>query len=285
MKAELLRQMNCVLGEGPVWTGSELAFFDILEGRLHRLSADGAELRTHDIGRFASAMALTARGDWLVATETDLALFDPRTGEQRSLAPLEADNPVTRSNDGRADRQGGFWIGTMGTGAESGAGAFYRYHKGHLRCLRQGITVPNATCFSPDGRIAYFADSALRTVFRWTLDRDGWPEGAPEPFWRAGRGEGVPDGAVVDAEGALWIALWQGFAVQRVLPNGRADARIEVPVSRPTCPAFGPDRTLFITSARQGMTPAEIAAEPLAGSVFRASIGVDGLPEPEVKLP
>ena len=285
MQARLLRRMTCHLGEGPIWTGTAWAFLDILNGDLHLLSPDGQDLRTHNLGRFASAAALTDGPELLVATESDLTLIDPATGTQTSLCPLEADNPVTRSNDGRADRRGGFWIGTMGTSAEPEAGALYRYVGGHLRCLRRGLTIPNAICFSPDGGTAYFADSHLGTVYRWRLDDEGWPLGAPEVFFRLPSSAGAPDGAVIDAEGAMWIALWGAGKVQRVLPTGTFDTAIEVAASQPSCPAFGPDGALLITTAREHLSPAELADDPLAGSVFVAQTPVPGIPEPTVRLP
>jgi sugar lactone lactonase YvrE len=112
----------------------------------------------------------------LVATETDLVRFDLETGAQERVAPLEAGNPATRSNDGRADPFGGFWIGTMGKSAEAGAGALYRYYRGEVVELRDGITIPNATCFSPDGGCAYFADTAEHIVWRIPLDARGMAE-------------------------------------------------------------------------------------------------------------
>ena len=118
----------------------------------------------------------------LIAGERDLFLFDLETEEVEPLCLLEADNPKNRPNDGRADPQGGFWIGTMGKKHEAGAGAFYRYYRGELRKLYAGITIPNSTCFAPDGKSACFADTVTGKVMRVALDADGWPKGTPEVY-------------------------------------------------------------------------------------------------------
>ncbi|WP_233417183.1 SMP-30/gluconolactonase/LRE family protein [Halovulum marinum] len=288
MQASLFKELTCALGEGPLWDEDRLWFFDITGHgvggpRLYCLSEGGSVTEHWDGERMASAAARTAKGGLLVATETDLMHFDPAAGIAESLCPLEADNPITRSNDGRADPQGGFWIGTMGRNAEAGAGAIYRWHRGELRALRKGVTIPNAICFAPDGREAYFADTRLKTIWRWRLDADGWPVGAPAEF-HVMQGEDSPDGAVIDETGSMWLAVWGGWRVQRISPDGIARERIELPVSNVTCPALTPDGRLYVTTARQGLQPSELDKQPLAGSVFLAEIGQRGIPEPRVML-
>jgi sugar lactone lactonase YvrE len=149
-----------------------------------------------------------------------------------------------------------------------------------------GIRIPNSICFSPDGRTAYFTDAGPAIV-RCALDPEtGLPVGAWEEFYRMD-GLGGPDGSVVDSEGFIWNARWGGGAVIRISPDGKLDQVIEVPgVTRVSCPAFGGDdyRTLYITTAREHMTPEELEREPHAGSVFAVSIDVPGLPEPSIKL-
>ena len=285
MQAALFRQLDCDLAEGPLWTDDGLVFFDILAADMHRISEDGERLDSWHIEQMASAAALTQGPDLLIATETALVTFNPDTGDHAHLCPLEADTPATRSNDGRADRQGGFWIGTMGKHAEPGAGTIYRYYKGELRALRGGITIPNAICFAPQGETAYFADSALGQVFSWRLDADGWPIGAPMPFHRPASPDWAPDGAVIDERGDMWIAYWGGARVAQVTPDGTARAHIDLPVPQPSCPAFGPDATLYITTAREGMSAEDLAAAPFSGSIFAAPLPVEGLPEPRVILP
>jgi sugar lactone lactonase YvrE len=283
----LAPQTACELGEGPVWVDDALYWFDIQGRRLHRARPGDAASKSWEFEEQVSAAGRLTDGALLVASEIALWRFDPASGERRLLQPLEADRPETRSNDGRADRQGGFWIGTMAKDETSGAqGALYRYHGGQLRTVRERIGVPNAICFAPDGRRGYFADSREHRIYTWTLDAEGWPSGEPEVFFDLSGQAATPDGAVVDGEGALWVALWNGGKVVRVLPDGSVAGEIALPATRPTCPAFGGDgRRLYVTSACIGLDAAERAAQPDAGRVFAAAIDIPGPAEPLVELP
>jgi len=166
----------CKLGEGPLWhpERAELFWFDILGKKLHRKG------QSWDFPDHPSAAGWIDRETLLIATQTAFKRFDIETGAVEVLAPLEADNPVTRSNDGRADPMGGLWIGTMGLNAEKDAGAIYRFYKGELRQLFAPITISNAICFAPDGTTAYFCDTVDKTILRVRLDAQGWPKGEPE---------------------------------------------------------------------------------------------------------
>lgn len=282
---ELLVDQRCLLGEGPLYADGRLYWFDILARRLHSSDLDGGALEECQFAHPVSAAGRLADGRLLVASSRGLMRFDPASGTRELIAPLEEDDPATRSNDGRADRHGGFWIGTMGLEAEPGRGSLYRFFGGTLRRLRSGLGIPNAICFAPDGRTAYFADTSEATIWSWTLDSQGWPLGEPTVFVRVAPDRGGPDGAVVDREGCIWNARWGAGLVVRHAPDGREIERLELPVSQPTCPAFGgPDnRTLFVTSARVGLDPARLGDEPHAGGVFTARLAVAGLPEPVVE--
>jgi len=195
---------------------------------------------------------------------------------------LEADNSSTRSNDGRADPKGGFWIGTMSKAAERRAGAIYRFYKGALEPLYRGISIPNAICFSPDGERAYFADTPTRRIMVQALDAEGWPDGSAEVFADLTADCLNPDGAVTDADGFLWNAQWGAGRVARYAPDGAFDRAVAVGGRHASCPAFGgPDlATLFVTTAREGMR-APGAAE---GRTYKVDVGVAGRPEPRVIL-
>ncbi|MBW7055642.1 SMP-30/gluconolactonase/LRE family protein [Paracoccus bogoriensis] len=244
---------TCTLGEGALWHGDRgaLIWFDILEKRLH-MKAPGGALQVWDFPDHVSAAGIVDRDRLVVASSRALILFDLRDGSRRDLVALEADNPVTRSNDGRADPQGGFWIGTMGLNAEPGAGSIWRYYRGELRRLFGGITITNAICFSPDGHKAHFADTAEGIIRRVMLDEEGWPISEPLPFIDL-RAEGLnPDGAVIDAEGRLWSAQWGASRVACYDAHGRFIRALAFPASQISCPAFGGAglRTLHATSAR-----------------------------------
>lgn len=277
---------ECLLGEGPLWHQNRLFWFDIRKFKLHACTADGGDHQVWDLGEHVSAAAPLTDGKLLIASESKLFTFDPASGETSDVMPLEADNKGTRSNDGRADRRGGFWIGTMGLDHATGAGTIYRYRNGELRTLYENITVPNAMCFSPDGSTAYVADSHTRQIRRQPLDAEGWPLGASEVFFELDHPSAVPDGAIVDSEGHLWCALYRGNAVIRISPDGFEVDRVNLPVPQATCPAFGgPDlRTMFVTSARQNMEQSALDAAPLSGSILAFEVNTPGLPDPTIEL-
>ncbi len=274
---------RCILGEGPLWhpERGQLFWFDILNRQL-RTVEDGEE-RHWQFDRYVSAAGWFDRDSLLVASEVDLFRFDLTTGVQDRVVELEADNPVTRSNDGRADPWGGFWIGTMGKALELGAGAIYRYWKGELRRLVGDITIPNAICFAPDASCAYFTDTPTRQILRQPLDPEtGWPEGAAELFIDLREAELNPDGAVVDAAGCLWSAQWGASRVARYDTTGAFLSAIDFPASQMSCPAFGgaEAKTLFATSASEGLDD----ATPENGCTFAVETDVPGQAEYRVLL-
>lgn len=266
---------RCELGEGPLWhpEREQLFWFDILGKRL--LSRHGEWQQDWNFTERVSAAGWVDRDNLLIASESSLFRYNLLTGEQWTVAALEAEKPNTRSNDGRADPQGGFWIGTMGKKAEPGIGAIWRFYRGRLKKLYPGISIPNSISFTPDGKTANFSDSAQRKVMRVALDAEGWPAGEPEVYVDLGPDKGEPDGAVVDEAGNLWLAEWGMSRVCCYAPDGSLLQVIETPAKQTSCPELGgPDRsTLFVTSALQGMTGAERLAEPKAGMTF--SIGVN----------
>lgn len=278
--ADTFSETVCALGEGPLWhpERGQLFWFDILGKRL--LTRDDAGERFWTFDECVSAAGWIDRDRLLVASETALLLFDIRTGARSVVAPLEAENSVTRSNDGRADPLGGFWIGTMGSGKEPGAGAIYRLHRGELRRIVDRVTISNAICFAPDGRTAYYTDTPTGRILRQGLDREGWPEGDPALFVDLGGESFGPDGAVVDAEGCLWNAQWGAGRVARYAPDGRFLSAWPVPTPQATCPAFGGPglTTLFVTTAAEGV------GTPPAGRTFRVETGHRGQAEHRVIL-
>lgn len=273
----------CTLGEGALWHSdlNALIWFDILCKRMY-LKPMGGTRRHWDFDEHVSAAGIVDADRLIVASSRALMLFDLRDGSRQDLTPLEADNTVTRSNDGRADPQGGFWIGTMGLNAEEGAGSIWRFHKGQLRKLFGDITITNAICFAPSGDAACFTDTAKGVIMRVGLDADGWPIGEAEPFIDL-RAEGLnPDGAVMDAEGGLWSAQWGASRVARYDAEGRFDRAVMLPVAHISCPAIGGVDLdmLFATSARQGLDD----PGPDDGCTFAVPLGCKGQPEHRVIL-
>jgi len=287
--AELFIDCRNQLGEGPFWhpLRHELFWFDILDTKLFSAGADGAIRHTWNLPEIAAAAAVLDTDTLAIATETGLKRFSLTDGKVRDvLAPIEADNRATRTNDSRVDRTGGFWIGTMRKEEDNAVGAVYHYKHGLLSVLRPDVKIPNSTCFSPDGRTAYFADTPTKQILKVETDPDtGLPVGEWTLFADVSDHRGFPDGSVVDAEGYLWNARWGGNCVVRHAPDGSIDRVVELPVSQVTCPAFGgPDlSTLYITSARKTLTPEQFAEQPHAGSVFVFEPGVKGLEETILK--
>lgn len=290
LQAELFIDCRCELGEGPLWNPllGRLFWFDILNQTLFSARPDG-----HIVDRFTfkdvvSAAAIIDRDTLAVAQAGSLLRFSISEDSCTPIVGLDEDLAGNRTNDGRTNHAGGFWIGTMSRrgGQDEGAGTVYQYRAGQLDVVCENITIPNAICFSPDGRTGYLADTSRDVIRKCALDpATGLPAGPWEEFVRGGE-LGAPDGAVVDSEGYLWSARWGGSAVVRHAPDGSVDQVVDLPVSRVTCPAFGGDdlKTLYITSAREHMTDEELEREPLAGSIFSVRVDVPGLPEPLLKL-
>ncbi|WKN21965.1 SMP-30/gluconolactonase/LRE family protein [Azotobacter vinelandii] len=284
MTCKVFDARSCLLGEGAFWHPGrkQLFWFDILGRKL--LSSHAGTRQEWNFDGFVSAAGWLDANRLLIAGERELFGFDIETGQCCPVVPLAADNPLTRSNDGRADPWGGFWIGTMGKQAQYKAGAIYRYFRGELRPLFPGMTIPNAICFSPDRRYGYFADSAERMLWRQRLaESDGWPVGDPEPFVDCHALGYEPDGATVDSLGHLWNAVWGAGLIARYTPEGVLERTLPCPAKNMTCVAFGGEAlaTLFATSARQDAPDATSAH---AGSTFGFEPGIRGLPEYQVIL-
>ena len=287
-QAELAFDCRCTLGEGPQWDADNerLCWCDILEQRLHWLSPISGESGHYQLDHMVSLAAPLDSGGLLLVGEDRLSRFDPSNGSTETFCDFEADNPITRSNDARVDRYGSLWLSTMGKAAEKNAGSLYRLHRGRLTRLRSNLTIPNAICFSADGQFAWFTDTVTGVVMRWSLDSEGWPQGEPQPWADFSSTTGNPDGAVVDSEGCLWLALWGAGRVVRLDHNGQVIGRIELPVSQPSCSAFaGQDlKTLYITTAQEGFSAEQLAQEPTAGSLYVVETGVKGLADPLLRL-
>ncbi|WP_299678313.1 SMP-30/gluconolactonase/LRE family protein [uncultured Roseobacter sp.] len=286
MSAEVFDDRRCILGEGPLWhpEREQLFWFDIMRHRL--LSRDATGPLEWRFGEPVSAAGWVDTETLLIASASALWRFDVRDSSKTQLCRLEQDNAVTRSNDGRADPWGGFWIGTMGRTAESGAGAIYRFYQGRLQRLFSEITISNAICFAPDRSCAYFTDTTTKRVMRVALDRNGWPEGDPAVFLDLTPDGLNPDGAVVDKSGAVWIAQWGAARVTAYSGEGTFLRAVALPARHTTCPAFGGPgfRTLFVTSARQGLSAAVAHDQSPHGQTFAISGVAEGLPEPRVIL-
>lgn len=284
MDATVFDDRPCFLGEGPLWhpEREQLFWFDVLNRTLLTRRGDEAQSWTFD--EMVSAAGWIDRDHLLVASESALLKFDIESGEHEVVAPI-AIGEGKRTNDGRADPWGGFWISSMGKEAETDAGAIYRFHQGRVETLFSGITIPNAICFSLDREFGHFADTDRGVVKRVRLDAEtGAPVGAPEIFLDLS-GEGLnPDGAVIDAEGNMWVAQWGAGRVAVYDPRGSFVKAVAVGAPNSSCPALGGAEfsTLYCTTAQEEMDEAALAAHPQAGMVFAVEGVGRGVAEPAV---
>ncbi len=274
MKAEQITAADAEHGEGPVWSPSwgGLRWVDVLQGDLLALHDDGTVTKGH-LGSALSAIRPRADGGMICALDRQFALTD---GEEdpRPLGEMW-DDPVIRLNDGGCDPQGRFYCGSMAWDGRPEAGSLYRLDPdGTVSVVLRGVTVSNGIGWSPDGATAYYIDTATYRLDAFDHDPD---RGLSRRRTLALIDQAQPDGLAVDAEGGIWVALMGGGAVNRYRPDGALDAVVELPVLQVTACTFGGPRLdqLFITTSRLDLGP---DADAAAGALFRADVGVTGLP-------
>ena len=260
----------CELGEGPLWhpIREQMFWFDVNAQKLLSQDRDGP--REWRFPEIVSAAGWVSDEVLLIAGERDLFLFDLETEEVETLCLLEQDKPKNRPNDGRADPQGGFWIGTMAKDEAHGAGAIYRYYRGELRKLYSDITVPNAICFPPSGAFAHFTDTVTQKVMKVALDAQGWPAAEPEVFLDLSAEGLYPDGAVIDVAGVMWLAQWGAGRVAAYDADGTFLRSVPVDAPQTTCPSFaGPNLSaMIVTSARKNLDAEALRLSPQSGATF-----------------
>ena len=288
-RIDILSETVCELGEGPSYDPATdtLWWFDIVARRLIEYRFADQTETAHDLPVMASAIAIVDDRRQMLATDTGLQLRDVGSGRLEMVAPIEAGNPATRANDSRVHPSGAFWVGTMGREAEKHAGAIYWYRAGETRLLYPDVTIPNSICFSPAGDIAYWADSGRNILFRVDCDPEtGLPTSEPAAFVDERGQPGGIDGSVCDLDGNIWNARWGCSRLDVYDPSGKRTRSIGMPAKQVSCPAFiGPDLgRLAVTSARQGMSADERAADPQGGKTFVVDLAVRGRAEPRVRL-
>jgi L-arabinonolactonase len=221
-------------------------------------------------------------GGLIVAMKCGIAALDTDTGVFEKLTKPDDFGPEMRMNDGKVDRAGRFWFGTMHDDADGAIGRVYRYDRSGLTEIDTGFTIPNGFAWSPADDRMYLADSHLRTIYAYDFDAASGSAHGRRVFAETAEGT-MPDGATIDEQGYLWSANVGGSAVIRFAPDGNVDRVVTLPVVRPTSVIFGGDdlRTLFVTTASRRLSDDELAAQPLAGAVLALRVDVPGLPERE----
>ena len=288
-------QVTCVLaakamtGESPVWSPEEQALYwvDIPGQTFNRFVPATRGTRSWAMPEPVGSFAFRESGGFILAMRSGFATFNPTHGDLNRVCTLDIGGPQNRFNDGRCDRQGRFWAGTMvPRGTPEPGGALYRLDPDY-RCTRMldGLFTSNGLAWSPDGKTMYHADSRLSTVFAFDFDPDTGRVANRRPFVQTREGEGRPDGAAVDAEGFYWVAMFEGWRVCRYALDGRLDRTIRMPVARPTMCAFGGEKldVLYVTSGSQGLSEEDWRQQPFAGGLFAIPLDVRGLPEPKFR--
>lgn len=278
-----------ILGESPLWDTHRqcLYWVDIRQPALRRLDPVSGVLDTWPMPALVGSIALTNDARLLVALPQSIELFDPRDGSLTPFAQVPVLPEHHRFNDGRCDRQGRFWVGSMHNLTRAPEGVLWRLDgDARLHACKDGICIPNSLCFSLDGQTLYFADSLKYQLCAYDYDTVSGQIGDERIVSRT-TPPGFPDGATVDAEDFIWSAEFNGGRVVRYAPDGRIDRVIPMPVRMPTCCAFGGSEldVLYVTSASQNLSPQERAMQPLAGALFALDVGVRGVPEPRFAIP
>lgn len=280
IEASLLVDAHASLGEAPLWDDREggLVWVDILPGRVFVTAASGTPLRSFELGRAVGSAMPAAAGGWLLADALGFSRLS-RAGRTTVLLDLLARSPELRFNDAKCDPLGRAWAGTLAHDMGPGTGTLYRLDPGPVATpVLEGLTVSNGLGWSPDGRTMWFADSADPFVRGFDYDLETGRLGTRRLAVELQQTAGRPDGLCVDDEGCVWVGLWGGGAVHRYTADGRLDTIVDVPVRQVTSCAFGGPggSTLFITTARVGLTDEALQREPHAGGLFVVEPGVAG---------
>jgi sugar lactone lactonase YvrE len=266
-----------LLGEGPVWDAArkELLWVDIERGLVHRRRSNEADV-VLDMGQPVGCVVPRAGGGLALALRDGFALLPADGVRPRLVAAVEQQRLDTRMNDGACDSRGRFWAGTMSLAGDTRTAGLYRLDPDlSVTRMLPGLSISNGLGWSADDRLMYHVDTPRRRIDVYEFDAVSGAIGGRRAAIAVAPDEGRPDGLAVDADGGIWVAFWGGGAVQRYNPEGRPDARIELPVSQVTSCCFGDSdlATLYITTAARGAQH-----EPLAGSLFCCRPGVRGLP-------
>jgi L-arabinonolactonase len=281
-KIELVVDCRNVLGESVLWDpdAGRLYWVDIESKELWTLEPGSGRTSVHQAPERIACFAPRRRGGLLVGFASGFAFYDPATGRRENLFEFEPDNPHTRVNDGKTDRQGRFVAGGFDEAEGKLVSSVVRLDPdGRMSTLFGGVGCANGICFSPAGTTLYFADTNAAIMWSFEYDPATGTPGQRRVFARFKDQPGLPDGSCVDAEGFVWNAEWNGRRVVRYAPDGRIDRVVDIPVLNPTCVAFGGADldTLYVTTARYRMTADQLAAEPASGALFATRPGVRGL--------
>jgi sugar lactone lactonase YvrE len=282
-QAELVLDVKADLGEGPVWDAQtgQLVWVDIMADRVNLFDPSTGVNRPFDVGAPVGSAALRTSGGLILAIQDGFAQLDLTTGQATRLCGFPGSAPLIRMNDAKCDPQGRLWAGTLSMDMREGAGALYRLDPdGAVSTILPNVTCSNGTDWSLDGQIMYYVDSMTHRIDCFDFDSISGAIANRRTFVEIELDGALPDGLTVDAEGNVWVALWGGSCVHCYNPAGELLTTVPVPASQSSSCTFGGGDLgdLYITSARTGLTAAQLQHEPLAGGLFRVRPGVKGRP-------
>jgi sugar lactone lactonase YvrE len=284
MNASLLHKSNCILAEGPMWHPERKSFFwvDIDGKAFHEYKLQSGNVKSWQLHHRISLIVESKDGKLILGTENGLATFDLQTETMEWLVDVEGNILINRSNDGACDAAGRLWIGTMARDFTKGKGSLYSIDK-NLSVTKKlkGLTIPNGLVWSLDNRRMYFIDTPTQCVQCFLFDVESGDMQFEKVVIEIDKQNGSPDGMTIDEEGMLWIAHWNGFGVYRWNPlNGKLVDKITLLVPQVSSCVFSGEglNCLFITTARENMSEAELQKYPDSGNVFIAETKVKGVP-------
>lgn len=286
MKIACIADTKCVLGEGPVWDerAQVLYWVDIKAPAIWRLDPATGATQSWPMPHRVGAIALREGGGLVAALKPGFALVDLDANKIDMIAGPEPDAPDNRLNDGACDARGRFWAGSMDDAEKAPTGHLYRLNGDRsIARFEAGFVVTNGIRWSNDNTRMYFVDSAARTIWSYDFDLAKGVPGARRVFVRLSEADGYPDGLCVDAEDHVWGAHWAGARLTRYRPDGTKERTIDIPAPNVTSCCFGGADldTLYVTTARIGVTDEELAKAPLTGGVFAVTgLGVAGRVSP-----
>jgi sugar lactone lactonase YvrE len=282
IEAEVAVAGGYALGEGPVWDATRglLVWVDILAGHVHEISPSTGAHTWFDAGDSVGAVGLTRSGRLVLALVDGFALAD-HDGQHLARVPgFSVDRSAIRFNDGKPDPWGNFCAGTMAWDEQGDPpGSLYRLAPdGTVTELFGDVGLSNGLDWSDDRRTFYYADSNSGGVDVFDTDPDTGALSGRRLFASVSTADGIPDGLTLDAEGCLWLAVWDSGELRRYTPDGRLDTVVRLPARQVTSAAFGGGDlgTLYITTAREGYTEADLREQPHAGDIFACTPGVTG---------
>lgn len=269
------------LAEGPWWDEQhqELLWVDIFAGSIHILDPASGLDRSIDVGQPIGMAARRESGGLVCAVRDGIGFVNPNGNTFELAIPIETATPGNRMNDGACDPAGRLWAGTMATDLSPSAGSLYRIGTTlQVTQMLPDVSISNGLDWSPDGRTFYFTDSTTQKLDAYDFDVDTGEITNGRVLVELPHPVATPDGMAVDAEGTIWVAMWDGGCIQRFSPTGTLLETLGLPVVRPTSVAFGGPalNQLFITSARNGLTPLQLQDQPHAGAIFVLEPGVTG---------